>query len=163
MWAIFKVFVEFITIFLSFMFWIFGCKACGILVLWPGIEPTSWALEGGFFISGSPGKSLCFVAQLLATPWTVVCQAPLSVGIFQARILEWVSIPSSRGSSQPRGRTQVFLIAGRFFIARATREVPGAHLKPLLLVLGGGPVWRGSSYCSWAFSLAALTRLTALC
>ena len=36
-------------------------------------------------------------------------------GILQARILEWVAIPSSRGSSRPRNRTQVFCIAGRFF------------------------------------------------
>ena len=36
------------------------------------------------------------------TPWTVARQAPLSVGIIQARILEWVAMPSSRGSSQPR-------------------------------------------------------------
>ena len=35
--------------------------------------------------------------------------------ILQARILEWVVMPSSRGSSQPRDRTQVSLIAGRFF------------------------------------------------
>ena len=37
-----------------------------------------------------------------ATPWTVARQAPLSMGILQTRILEWVAIPSSRGSSQPR-------------------------------------------------------------
>ena len=30
------------------------------------------------------------------------CQAPPSVGILQARILEWVAMPFSRGSSQPR-------------------------------------------------------------
>ena len=36
-------------------------------------------------------------------------------GIFQARILEWVAISYSRGSSQPRDRTQVSCIAGRFF------------------------------------------------
>ena len=36
------------------------------------------------------------------TPWTVACQAPLSMGILQARILEWVAISFSRGSSQPR-------------------------------------------------------------
>ena len=30
----------------SFMFWFFGHEACGISVLWPGIEPTSPALEG---------------------------------------------------------------------------------------------------------------------
>ena len=36
-------------------------------------------------------------------------------GILQARILEWVVIPFSRGSSQPRDRTQVSCIAGGFF------------------------------------------------
>ena len=36
-------------------------------------------------------------------------------GILQARIPEWVAYPFYRGSSQPRDRTQVSLIAGRFF------------------------------------------------
>ena len=36
-------------------------------------------------------------------------------GILQARILEWLAIPFSRGSSQPKGRTWVSCIAGRFF------------------------------------------------
>ena len=36
-------------------------------------------------------------------------------GILQARILEWVAFPFSRGSSQPRDRTQVSDIAGGFF------------------------------------------------
>ena len=36
-------------------------------------------------------------------------------GILQARILEWVVFPFSRGSSQPRDQTQVSHIAGRFF------------------------------------------------
>ena len=51
---------------------------------------------------------LCLVAlgQLFVTPWTVALQAVLSVGILQARILEWVAMPSSRGSSQPRYRTR---------------------------------------------------------
>ena len=48
-------------------------------------------------------------------PWTLACQAPLSMGILQARILEWVAIPSSKGSSQPRDRPQVSRIAGGFF------------------------------------------------
>ena len=43
-------------------------------------------------------------------------------GILQARILEWVAFPFSRGSSQPRDRTQVSRIAGRFFTSWATRE-----------------------------------------
>ena len=44
-------------------------------------------------------------------------------GILQARILEWVAIPFSKGSSQPRDQTQVSLIAGGFFTSWATREV----------------------------------------
>ena len=40
--------------------------------------------------------------RLFATPWTVAPQAPLSMGILQARILEWVAMPSSRESSRPR-------------------------------------------------------------
>ena len=36
-------------------------------------------------------------------------------GILQARMLEWVPFPFARGSSQPRDRTQVSHIAGRFF------------------------------------------------
>ena len=43
-------------------------------------------------------------------------------GILQARILEWIAMPSSRGFSQPRDRTQVYCIAGGFFTIRATRE-----------------------------------------
>ena len=45
-------------------------------------------------------------------------------GILQARILEWVAIPFSRVSYQPRDRTQVSHIAGRFFNNWATREAP---------------------------------------
>ena len=47
-------------------------------------------------------------------------------GILQARILEWVAIPFSSGSSQPREQTQVSHIAGRFFTSWATRE---AHMN----------------------------------
>ena len=53
---------------------------------------------------------LYLVAQscrLFETSWTVAHQAPLSMGILQARILEWVAMLSSRVSSQPRDYTQV--------------------------------------------------------
>ena len=43
-------------------------------------------------------------------------------GILQARILEWVSFPFSRGSSQPRDWTQVSCIVGGFFTSWGTRE-----------------------------------------
>ena len=43
-------------------------------------------------------------------------------GILQARMQEWVAFFFSRGSSQPRDRTQVSRIAGGFFTSWATRE-----------------------------------------
>ena len=71
-------------------------------------------------------------------PWIVAHQAPLSMGILQARILEWVAIPSSRGSSQPRNWTQVSCIAGGFFTIYATRKAMNHYwLKPLCF----GMVW----------------------
>ena len=42
-------------------------------------------------------------------PGSFVC------GILLARLLEWVAIPCSRGSSRPRDRTWVSFIAGKFF------------------------------------------------
>ena len=50
---------------------------------------------------------LSHLTWLFATLWTVAHQAPLSTEILQTRILEWINMPSSRGSSQPRDRTQV--------------------------------------------------------
>ena len=56
-------------------------------------------------------------------------------GILQARILEWVAIPFSRGSSQPRDRTQVSRIAGGFFTSWVRRDWLRGKLG---LVLMGG-------------------------
>ena len=55
------------------------------------------------------------------------CSLPGSnvLGIFQARILEWVVMPSSRGSSRPRDQTQVSCVPytdRRFFTASTTWE-----------------------------------------
>ena len=58
-------------------------------------------------------------------------------GILQARILEWVVIPFSRGSFGPRDQTHVYCIAGRFFTNWATREAHHQTLRqklPLLLL-----------------------------
>ena len=63
--------------------------------------------------------------QLFVIPWTVASQAPLSMGILEARLLEWFAIPFSRGSSRPRDQTEVSRTAGRFFTISVTRE---AHL-----------------------------------
>ena len=52
------------------------------------------------------------------------CSPPVSFvhGIHKARILEWVAIPLSRGSSRPRDQTWLSLIAGRFLTIGATRR-----------------------------------------
>ena len=68
---------------------------------------------------------LCWVSQscpTLSDPMD--CSPPgTSVhGSLQARILEWVAMPSSRGSSQPRDQTQISRTAGKFFTVWATKE-----------------------------------------
>ena len=66
------------------------------------------------FIAGEEGKRCSHISlfcavlsqlscvQLFVTTWTAACQAPLSIGILKAKTLEWVAMPSSRGSSQSR-------------------------------------------------------------
>ena len=66
--------------------------------------------------------------QLFATPWAIVCQAPLSMEL-QARILEGVGIPFSRGSSWPKNLSWVSHITGRF--------LPSEPLGKLLGLKGG--------------------------
>ena len=60
-------------------------------------------------------------------------------GIFQARVLEWVAISFSRGSSWPRDQTLVSRIADRGFTVWATREAPHYSVTRIIcqkLVLG---------------------------
>ena len=75
-----------------------------------------------------PYAVLCLVTQtcptFLQTPWPVACQAPLFTGILQARILEWVAMPFSRGYCQPSDQTQVSCVVGRFFTSWATKGAP---------------------------------------
>ena len=61
---------------------------------------------------------MCLVAQSCPTLFDPLdCSPPGSSvhGMLQARILEWVVMPSSKGSSQTRDQNQVSGIAGRFF------------------------------------------------
>ena len=85
---------------------------------------TLFSLEGvSFFLSFF--FFFLLVSQLCSTLCNSMgCSPPgTSVhGILQASILEWVSIPFSRGSSQPGNQTQVSCIAGGFFTIRVTRE-----------------------------------------
>ena len=69
--------------------------------------------------------------QLFATPWTVAHQVLLSMEFFLARILEWVDISYSRGSSQCRGQTHISFIEGRLI----TPESPGMWMSMRALEL----------------------------
>ena len=83
-----------------------------------------------FFWSMPPGKPSLLkwseVAQLCLTLCNPMdCSLPgFSIqGIFQARVLEWVAISLSRGSSQPRDWTRVSHTVDRYFTIWVTREV----------------------------------------
>ena len=67
---------------------------------------------------GSVSTDVCAQSQSCPTLCNPLdCRPPRSSvhGILQTRILEWVAMPSSRGSSHPRHRTQVSCVAGGFF------------------------------------------------
>ena len=79
----------------------------------------------------------------LCNPMDSRLQAPLSMGILQARIQEGIAIPSSIGSSWPRDQTQVSCIAGRLFMNWVTRE---AHWLSLTI---SGPISGYSILFHW--------------
>ena len=95
------------------------------------------------------GKVKVKVAQLCPTLCDPIdCSLPGSSvhGILQARILEWVAISFSRGSSQSRDWTQVSHIVGGFFTIWATREAPRVK-QPLKVQL---KVKVFPRVCDWA-------------
>ena len=98
-------------------------RRCGLRFLWLPVPVLS-----GFFLA----VHMCvLVAQSCRTVCGPMDYSPpgSSVhGILQTRILEWVAVSFSRGSSQPRDWTRVSCIAGRFFFffftLWATRKAP---------------------------------------
>ena len=80
----------------------------------------------------------------------VDCSLPTSSvhGILQAKILEWVPILFSRGSSQPRDRTWVCYMAGIFFTIWDTKEAHTplkAHFEVLSLIKSSQALWTPTS------------------
>ena len=73
----------------------------------------------------SPGLLSSSAVKVKVTQPSLTACNPMDYtvrGLLQARILEWVAFPSSRGSSQPRDRTQVSWIAGEFFTIWTTMK-----------------------------------------
>ena len=85
-------------------------------------NPVAFKMFGMWCKSHSCAVLWC--VWLSVIPWTVAHQASLSMGILQARIMEWVVMPSSRGYSQIRDQTQVFNTAGGFFTVWASTGKP---------------------------------------
>ena len=63
-------------------------------------------------------------------------------GILQTRILKWVAIPFSRGSSQLRDQTQVSHIASRFFTIWTTREIENKNTEVIYQYIGKIAEWK---------------------
>ena len=133
-----------------------------------GTEPASPSMAGRCLTTEPSGKPSLFYS----TFWAVFAESQLSVakschqifcdpidcsppgssvhGISQARVLEWVAIPFSRGFSQPRDGTLISCIADRFSIIWATGEAPNfytdqlfwhiIHMKPYLRIRYGGQI-----------------------
>ena len=117
------------------------------------------------------------------------CGLPGIHGILQARILEWVAISFSRGSSWPRDRTRVSCIAGRCFTLWVTREGKGSQSRQkkkkkvgivkretkewaaIVKPTGRNPLptthlnysWRGSSRIQWPEPLIESDRICGFC
>ena len=95
---------------------------------WPGITrdhiqtPLHWEYST---LATGPAMYWLLNCVWLCNPMDGSLPGSSAHGILQERILEWVAILFSRGSSQPRDQTWVSCIAGRFFTTWATRE---AHL-----------------------------------
>ena len=114
---------------------------------------------------GVPGKGV------VTESWPTLCDpvdyssSGSSVhGILQAKILEVVAMPFSRGSSWPRDWTQVSGIAGRFFTIWATREAPHVlityHGFNSMSILIPTSQFFSHDSCSWGMRIFHLTGIT---
>ena len=94
----------------------------GVYQPWSFPNPLPWGI---FVETSSHEKVKVLITQsypILCNPMD--CSPPGSSvhGILQARILERIAIPFSRGSFQPRDQTQISHFAGGFFTDQAIRE-----------------------------------------
>ena len=100
------------------------CKVCWLVLLWKSLLALLTLIYSSHNTPLLQLACVCLVTQLCPTldhPMNCNSSGSSVHGIFLARILEWVAIPSCRGSSQPRDWTWLSCTAGRFF----TTEPPG--------------------------------------
>ena len=120
-------------------------------------------------------KGKCYFlnnVQLFWDPMDCSLPGPSVYGILQARILAWVAIPFSRGSSQPGDQTQVPRIGGRFFTIWAIREAIQYntmqcnglfnHKKEILIHVKNNKDYAKWMYCLCGFYLREMSRIISL-
>ena len=97
---------------------------------WPGPARCCSALDSSSLLGESEVAQSC---PTLQDPMDYILPGSSVHGIFQARVLEWVAISFSRGSSRCRDWTRVSCTAGRRFTLWATRETTlGEVIKSVL-------------------------------
>ena len=116
-------------IFFSFLWTVLRVCVCAHLCFWH-LSDFVFTIWDSFFVSCFVFCFVCVLwkwkslshVQFCVTPWN--CSLPDSSvhRILQERILEWVAVLFSRGSSRPRDRTWVSYIEGEFFTIWATWE-----------------------------------------
>ena len=107
---------------------------------------------------------MCVLVTSLCDPMDCSLPAPLSIKFSRQEYCSGLPFPPPGGSSQPRDRTQVFCIAGRFFTSWASREVLlyelhlWSYLHPLwskqTSLYPLTPRWQ-SAFCQWSLSTMA--------
>ena len=101
------------------------CKVTSVvsdsMTLWT-VDCQSPTLADGFFPQARLGKPIAELYSTLCNPMDCSLLGFYVQGILQARILEWVAVPSSRGSSRPRDQIWVSCIADSFFTVWGTRK-----------------------------------------
>ena len=132
----------------------------------PEIKHVSPALAGKFLPLCQQGRpthssdwcvracllSNCSCVRLFATLWTVACQAPLSKRILQARILEWVAMPSLLQGIFPTQGSNPCLLDCRWILS---------HLgSPFWFVKCAYKMAHGQSiFTEWRYSLWLWTKV----
>ena len=137
---------------MSYLLLSFGiaCSASQYLLFISSASLISRPLNPSFLAFGNLNLLLCYQSQKLKLFAQSCSLLGSSVhGILQKRVLEWVAISFSRGSSQPRDWTWVSCIAGRFFTNWTTREAPSYIVMESNLTLSFSPSYSARSHWGW--------------
>ena len=103
-----------------------GAGVCCFVLLKPSTDcmGSTHIMESSLLYSFCYSVPCSVMSGSFATPWTVAHQAPLSVGILQARILEWVAMPFSRGTFLTQGSNLGLLHCRWILYCWTTGEAP---------------------------------------